>query len=598
MSLDPLSVAFPAIGLFQDESVAAFTKGAASNGLSFIESATNISIVNRRYQTRFRWIERPCTAAPKGWSSKALQGLIPYDPNVGSTLQNPGTGDPGMIESAAGQMFRIHIGQNDFSVEDISSGIVGLTTMRIAWMAQAANYVIRTDGSSPTQIWDGSITTTSTGYNINAPSSSRLPNFAGPLAYTDRVWIVNNGNEVIAGDHIHRTDNLENTDLLKTTDQTYDITSTSFPAPADLGDILSMHIVTSSRGGDLPAQAEIATGTDGPGMWGVISGTPRARWNQTSMRRIIHPRIGPTGQYAAWASNDELIFRTKSGISSIKNVNDETQKVGNPYINLAQEISPLLDKDPSDLLMFTSLHVSQTQQRLVCTLWPVVDGTHRWSRGYVSAALSPGRSRMPEPMVWESVNTLPTAMGEVIQFCEVRSTGRRRLFAMVMKPDMTKGLAELTDTMADDLLADGTAVPIPWQILTRKLSPKSEYSPSSWGDVHLNVANIRDKATIRILARNRVDMPFELFWEETITNGGWDTEFDGLADSQPISLGSIFTSMNSTPWLQILIQGEGCCAVDLAIGTANGGSPTSSSGPVVNCISGEKLCQFDIFRRS
>ncbi len=596
MSLSPLSVAFPAVGLFMDQACASFTAQSAQNGLSFIDSCTNVNIRARRYQTRYRWIELACTFAPSEWFTTATQGAIAYDPRSGYSPENKVTGVAGIVHSAGGKLYRITPDSKTFSVEDISSGIQGRASMRLAWMAQGASYVVRTDAVSPTQIFDGTATSTSPGYNQNAPSSSRLPNFAGPVTYTDRFWIVNNGNEILAGDHIHRLNPVGNDDLLKTTAQALDITSRSFPAPVDMGDILSMNVVTSVRGGNLPAQAEVVSGTDGPGIWGVLAGTPREQWAQISMTRILHPTTGPTGPYAGWASNDEFIFRTQEGFLSIKYVDKETLQIGNPYINLGQEIAPLLNRDPQDLLLFASLQVNTAQQRLACTLWPVVEGPHRWHRGFVTAALAPGRSRVPEPMVWEGVSTLPAAMGEVIQFCEVRSIGKRRIFALLHKADGTTGLAEWTSQWGDDILADGTHVPIQWQILTRRLSPAGEYSPSNWGDAFLLLSNIRDKVDISISARSNARDEFVECYAGTFTNDTW-LGTEGYADSDPIGLGPIFTRFKE-PWLQILIQGTGSCVVDLAISNPDGGQPTKSPVSIVECLTGEKLCQFDIFKRS
>jgi hypothetical protein len=371
-----------------------------------------------------------------------------------------------------------------------------------------------------------------------------------------------------------------------------------------MGGIMSMHVVTTARGGDLPSQAEIVSGTEGPGMWGVITGTPRIRWPDTAMRRIVHPNVGPTGPYAGWAAAQEFIFRTVDGIMSIKYIEEEKTRVGNPQVNIGQEIKPLLDKDPDDLLLFTSLYVAVKQQRLACTVWPVVDGPHRWSKGFVTAALSPGRTQVPEPMVWEGVSTLPQAMGEVIQFCEVRSPGKRRLYALLRKEDGTKGLAEWTDDWGDDMLADGTSAPIPWQLLTRRLSPKDEFSPSSFGEVYLSLLKIRDKVDIKISARTAVDKPFQVCYENTFTNDSWALskecceEGKGYAEAEPLALGSIFGArFTNAPWIQILVQGVGCAIVDLAIGGIGAGAPNRLPGGINTCFSGEKLCEFDIFNR-
>jgi len=596
MSADPLSIALPAVGVFQDDGVVVFSTQAWSSGVSFIHTATNLHISERRFQTRSRWKELTLEIAPEGWATANTQGLIAYDPRIGKTRENTTTGDPGLIESAAGKLYRITPDNHTFTVEDISNAVEGKASMRLAWMAQGANYVVRTDGVSPTQIWNGVTTTTSTGYNKDAPASSRLPNFAGPIVYTDRFWVVNNGNEIIAGDHIHRINLVGNDDILKTTDQSYDITSVSFPAPVEMGDILSLHNVTSVRGGDLAAQGEIVAGTQGPGMWGVLSGTTRDKWAQTAMRRVIHPSVGPTGPYAAWSANDELVMRTFEGVTSIKYAGQESSQVGNPHVNIGNEIKPLLDKDPSDLLLFASMVVSSRRQRLACTVWPVTDGAARWHRGYVTAALAPGRTRTPEPMVWEGVSTIPTAMGEVVQFCEVRTLGATRLLAITRKEDGTKGLAEWTNAWGDDILADGTAVPIPWQILTRRLTVGGEYSVSSWGSVYLSLLNIRDKVDVVISARDRMDAEFKVVYTGTITNPRWGVD-GGYADAELISLGTRFKEFKK-PWIQILVQGTGSCIVDLAIGGTASGSPTEQSSGKEVCVQPETICQFDPFKRA
>jgi len=596
MSADPLSCASPAVGVFMDDSPVPFGQGPREGGISFIQAATNLSINERRYQTRSLWKEYALESAPDEWLTANTQGIIAYDPRIGRNAFNTTSGNPGMIESAAGKLYRITPQGNTFIVEDISSGFTGRPSMRLAWMAQGANYVIRTDEASPTQIFDGVLTTTSTGYNKNAPASSRLPNFAGPVAYSDRFWLVVNGNEVIAGDHLHRIEPVDNSDLLKTTDQSYDFTSTSFSSPDELGNITSLNLVTSARGGDLAAQGELIVGTQGPAMWGILTGTQRTLWNTKPMRRVLHRALAPVGPFAAWTSSNELVFRTIEGITSIKYADAETSAVGNPYVNLGNEIKPLLDRDPTDLLIYASMTVNSRRQRLALTVWPVVENADRWHRAYVTAALSPGRTRVPEAMVWEGVSTLPEAMGEIIQFVEVRGYGSIRTFALLRKADGTKGLAEWTNLWGDDLLADGTAVPIKWQMLTRKLCPAGEYSPANWGEVFLLLTKLRYQATVNISARANTRDAFKLIHSGTYTNPDWGTT-GGYANPDPIKLGSILRDFKGQPWLEILVQGTGCCTIDLAIASSGGGKPSGPPDPPNKCIPPETLCVFDPFAR-
>jgi hypothetical protein len=599
MSTTPLSIAAPAAGAFMTQEPALFSPGAQQSGVPYVAMATNLSITERRYWTRGNWRELQLEGdVPEDWAEANTQGCCAYDPRVARTPVNPVSGGSGIIESAAGKLFRISPLSKTFTVEDISSGIVGADFMRIAYVVQARSFVIRTDPGSPTQIWDGTTTVTSTGYNQDTPASSRLPNFAGPIAFGDRIWVTNKDTEILAGDHVNRLDFVGTGDVLKFTEQSYDFTGTSFKAPIEMGAVTSLNMVTSYRGGNLAAQAEIVVGTEGQGMWGIMAGTPRSQWGTNSMRRIIHQTVAPVGPFASWASNDEMIFRTQYGVASIKYLAQETQQIGNPLTNLAQEIRPLLDLDPLDLLQYASLYSSPRMQRLILTTWPYVTGLNRAHKGYVSMSLSPSRTRVPEPGVWEGVNTLPKAMGDVIQFVEVRDLDKLRLFALTLKEDGTKGLCEWTNQYCDDILADGSYVRIPWQIHTRKLAYSGELSPSSWGCVYLNLINIRDKVSVKIFARSRTHDDYKQVYEGSFTNKTWGELQRGYADTEGVPIGTILTGLPASAWVEMLIQGEGCCGVDLAILSGNSGNPNDNPGQRDQCITGETLCKIDYFKRN
>src|SRR5690606_14224257 len=105
------------------------------------------------------------------------QGAVWYNPRLGSGPVQI-SGEPGIVESCGGKLFKLTLTQTGYTVRDISNGNIGRPSMRLAWLACGENYVVRTDGNSLTQIYDGTTTATSTGYNRNSPLLSRLPNFA------------------------------------------------------------------------------------------------------------------------------------------------------------------------------------------------------------------------------------------------------------------------------------------------------------------------------------------------------------------------------------------------------------------------------------
>lgn len=586
--------------MFQSGEQALFIGPAQQQGENFIHSCTNLSIVERNLVTRPRWRELALDGEAGAWLTANTQGAISYDPTVGVSV-NQARGPQCIIESAGGKLYRLVPGNRTFTVEDISGGVTAPAADRLAFLKQATNYVIRTSRLATTQIWDGKATFTSSGYYPEQPSFSQLPNFAGPLEFTNRVWIANKGTEIIAGDQVHAADLYTNADVIRTSQQATDITSASFSSPFSLGEAIGMFVVASYQGGSIPAQSDVYIATQGGGLWSILGGQPRETWGQTPMVRGISDDTGPSGPYAAWAGMSELIFRSNRGISSIKTLVQGNNAIANPHIEIGQEILPLLQLDSADLLLYACCVKVQDQQRMLFTVNPKVKGAHRWHGGYVSAALAPSRSRQPEPMAWEAVCTLPEAMGEIIQMVRVRSISGTRIYAILRKSDGTKGLAEYTSDWGDDLLADGTPVPIPWQILTRKLGCKGDYTPCSFRDAWLIVKDIRDKVDIRILARGSSDAPFQEYWSGTVRNEHWNldcgSEFRGLGDSGPIYLGTPFDDIN-TPWIEILIQGSGCCMVDMAFGEPGSESARTSPSSREQTVPGSTLCQFDIFARA
>ena len=198
-------------------------------------------------------------------------------------------------------------------------------------------------------------------------------------------------------------------------------------------------------------------------------------------------------------------------------------------------------------------------------------------------------------MVWEGVSTLPEAMGEIIQFVKTRGRGNSRILALVRKSDGTKSLVEGTNTWSDDILADGTCVPIPWQFLTRKLSPGGEYSTSSYGECFLSLLHFRKRVDVEIFARDREEDDFRQVYEGHFENSDWDCK--GTWGNATVNLGTILKDFTRS-WVQILVKGTGNCIVDMAISSPSSGKKSSKVDEAVKCVTGEKLCTFNPFLRS
>ena len=571
----PISLAYPSTGVFMSDAPALVSQTAWATGQSSIYGATNLRVEDRRWKTREGWEELTPVNVPDVWHGTDTQGAIYHDP--------PGDIPPCIVESASGQLWRITPSDRTFTVEDISSGRRGTADERLAWLASGDKYVIRTERNAPTQIWDGTQTTFSAGYNPNQPDTSGLPNFAGPVTFTDRFWIVYNGREIIAGDFAHRTVATDTSDLIRTKDNAYDITSISFPPPAPMGDVKALFTVTTTRGGGLPSQGEVIAATVNPGLWGILAGIPRAQWADTQMRRIVMERTCPTGPYAAISLSSELLFRSNDGFSSIKYADQEKSAPGNPMVNVGQEIKVLLDNDHDPDLLYASAVSAYGRQRFACTVAPEVRSAARWHRGYVSAALQPGRTRVPEALVWEGVSVLPERMGKIVQFVLFGT----RIFALTLKPDGTKGLAEWT-TAPYDRLADGTCLPIRWQILTRRLAVDF-WHPASFPQLLLRLSEFRESVSAEIHVRTDRSPQFRKIGEENWCNEGWVTQ-GGYGDTGPVPFRSgVQAGEIQGGWVQFLVKGVGACTLEMAASEPSEKSPPDVKQPVA---SGFDTCNF------
>lgn len=569
MAVNPDSILYPSTGVqMSDEPSYVYPRSAAGGG-AFVHMATNMAIEDSRWKTRHRWIELQIDERDvfdfEKWKTASTQGATWYDPAAGNTADPFSRGEAGIVESASGRMFRLTPGIRSFRCQ-LLPGPQARKSMRMAWMTQAENYVIRTDRASLTQIYDGRGTiTTSEGFNRNDPTNSRLPNFAGPSVFTDRIWIVNGAREIIAGDHLHRNDLTGATDLLRTEDQSYDINDVSFPPPGAFGDVVGLHLYTTSRGGALSSQSEVMAGCADPAIWGVSAGIPRELWRQSQMRRVVNDESGPVGPYAVITARNEYLFRSPAGIESIKTFDAQTGLPANALIDLGSEIRPLLNYDYPDLLFFCSAARFKQRQRVVCTVDPQVKYTRRWHNAFVAANLNYTGTRTPGQFIWEGLQTLPERMGRPVQFIE--GTGGR-VFCITDKSDGTKGLAEWTTEDGPDVLADGTAVPQRWRFITRRLTTAGEFRASIFSAVYLWLTGIGD---VEVDINCRID-------DGDLQRVGTYTQTECCckwALDNPIK----FELPNKGKTLQLIIDGTGTVSkIDVALNATQASTASDEAG--------------------
>lgn len=566
----------------------------------FIQQACNLRIVENRWRTGYAVRE---LAAQPGtdfdlWKTLHTQAALWYEPHAGQGPHYIGVGSPRIVESAAGRMFTLSLDGDTFTVLDVSGGNVSYPNMRMAWITQAENYVVRSDGKSQTQIWDGKNNVVfSPGYSSTEKTSARIPNRAGPTVYAGgRIWVVTFDRRILASNSLHQLDQKGAGDLLKFTDQTYDYINVAFTPPSDEGDIVALAVSVNAGFNDSRAQGEVLAFCRSDATWGIQLGVPRTDWPTAQMRHTRSREAGATGPWGFVVRDGDIIMRTARGLESMNLLARERLSVGNSVIDLSADIHRLIAHDDESLLLYASMVSPHRWSRLIATVSPELEGAHHFHHGWVSANWNPLSERTPSGFAWEGLSVLPSAMGKVVQFIEAKDGGRSRVFALTRKGD-SKGLVEITNDEGPDVLADGTVQAKQWYLLTRKLAGGDVFGNMNIGNFWLYLEDIRTDLKIRVMVRTDVQPDFKEARQVCVEIAPRDGALPcAAAASRVISLGKPVDDSTGKPsWIQILVAGEGICTIDLAVRSSGSNNPDEQPDKESVLVPSEDVCQFDPF---
>lgn len=549
------------------------------NAGKYIRLTGNLRIHNNRWRTAYRWRELQGFGPDlELWQSGHTQNAMWYMPRSGQGSHYLGVGVPRIVDSTAGRLFTLTPRAGFFEVKDVSGGQVAYPNLMLAWLAKGENYLIRTDGRSQTQIWDGvNPVFFSTGYNSNAKTSSRFPNAAGPTVYAGgRFWTTLFGRRLYVSDSLHQINQSNASDLLKFTDQTYDFINIYFAPPADDGDIVALTVTVNSGNRDSRAQGEVlACCPEGPTLWAVQLGIPRTEWPIADMRQPRSKETSPTGPNAFHVRDGDIVMRSTKGIESMNLLARERNTLGNPSLDLGADMKSILSKDDQSLLLFASMVNPQSWDRLFCTVTPQTRGARHWHLGYITANFNPLGARIPQGFAWEGLNTLPRAMGRIVQFLPQTIDGVNRMFAILDKDGESKGLTELTREEGDNILADGSRVPVEWFVETRKLlTTGGGIVPCDITHAWLHLDEVKSYVEVEIWARTSTKQKYQICRKMTLkTVPDPSNPFGccGATSEKPIALGNLLEGKSKGhTWAQFLIKGRGVCSIDMILRSGNG----------------------------
>lgn len=585
-----VSLDYPATGIHSVNSPVFFDQSGAGR---FIDTTVNLRIHEGRWRTRYAVREIEITgdeAAVSAWRAAHTQAAIWYAPRSGQGAHYLGVGVGRIIESAAGALYCLTPDGHGMRVTDISNGMVAKTSLRLAWLCQGENYVIRTDGVSPTQIYNGKEVVGSPGYSALAKTAARFPNKAGPTVYAGgRFYTTLFGRRIYVSDSLHQLNQSDASDLLKFTDQTYDYINVFFAPPADSGDILALTTTVNAGFDNSRAQGEVLAFCDGPSAWGVALGIPRTEWPTAKMRFQRSVETGATGPNAFFVRDGDIIMRTSRGIETMNLLARERAAIGNPVIDLGADIRRHLHRDAEDALIFASMVNPSRWDRLYCTIGPVISGPRHWHMGWVTANWNPTLERSPNSFAWEGINTVPADIGRVVQFLSFREDGTSRVLALLDKRDgQSKGLAEITQLEMHDETADGTPKPIQWSILTRRLSSGGLFQTSTPAEMLGWLGDMRTEVNLKISYRTNRQREWKIHTVKRFQLVGESGDVACGNGDRSIHLGKPLPDARGVQWVQFLIEGTGVCSPSFALNITNAaGLSNEGEGDCINVESDE-----------
>lgn len=503
-----------------------------------------------------------------------LQGAQYYNPARGLGLLQISQNDSGYIlVAAAGRKFSLlyqEAGADKRMVVVDETGVEpSREDLQLVWWEQAENYALAADGYGSVWIWDGATEARySVGFNSNPGEgeTSEIPTGVSVMVYSNgRLWVVVNGRQVLAGDIIHGANQTSAADVLKFTEQGYFAEGQYFLPPTAMGDIVAAEIlpIQDTAQGQGDAMFHTADG----GIFSLQTNVyPRTDWANTRMINMFLPNVSASGPYAVDAWNGDQYFRSDFGIQSIRSARAEAQIFGSPHRPVSEGVAVWLDHDALEELRFCSLSMWVDAERLLCTTQPVTALSGHGHRGIVVLNLDPVDAATPTP-AWEGLWTFHPELKYPVQMIHGRFRNVRKEFLLSCGSDGLTRVGEFDPLLTQDLLEDGTAVPIPCQVETRESVGGDIRAPKQWTGGRIYFRRAFGPLKWRVEVRTEKERCWALWREGRIDRVEPCPDLCGILEAQSISasyeLGKLPEKYQVSRKLQARISWEGCVELEL-----------------------------------
>lgn len=381
------------------------------------------------------------------------------------------------VASIAGNLYRLRIGEHDFSSEQITLGYKNSGTRKKAWFCQTVETLIIQDGESYPIFYDGNVAKRSdvTGletYNeLYDPDATDEENDANlipqvpigrQMAYGNgRLWVAQGGFNLVAGDI--RTDNVGSELLFSETQYL-----TGGGALYFEGGINGLGFIPTTGGGDTGALVVLGKESSSTVRADI---TNRDQWQ--FIPGFVSPAfrsIGVCGQESIVAVNQDLFWRDQFGdVRSLRNAASSEAGPGNAP--LSREVSRVVDFESDKYLEYSSSILSDN--RLLFTGNPFLLGNGGvgyksiTSLDFANISTMQGRTAPAYDGIWTGLDFVQLLCGKF--------RGKQRDFVVAYHSDGIYRLWEMTDKRSDITEIEGVET-------ESQIVSYVEYGRKSFGD--------------------------------------------------------------------------------------------------------------------
>ena len=284
--------------------------------------AENVTIRDGKPRTRnYKIVQR--ATLPKG----LLQGAGYFSVQGGSIML-----------SIWGQLWRVLVNGNQFTVTDVPLPFVNSPILQQAWMCETVGSFIVQDGQSAPIIYDGSVARRSNIFNNECPVGTAMAYGNGRLA------VVVDGNQIQVG---NITSNLYQSEL-QFTETTYLSGGGSFFFPQGINGLAFLPVNNTDTGlGSLIVFGEKFVNSL------RLDITARELWDQIpGFEQVVLPQIGAAAQNCIAGCNQDLYWRDTNGnIWSLRSAQWDALSPGNAPVS--REVSRIVDFETPGLVKFS-----------------------------------------------------------------------------------------------------------------------------------------------------------------------------------------------------------------------------------------------------